>query len=172
MSQEPRYLMSFDCGLSYVGGALFDLDQKKMLECYYIDTGVDARDEAEQTADLVSKIHETFKPYLNNEGIVVVEYPEQYSITPAPRSSVQGLACTGGGIVCMLKRPNNKVQFVLPKTWKGQVPKDIMLERIVSKLDDEEKSLLEVKKYAKYKKHNVIDAIGLGLFKLERLRGY
>jgi hypothetical protein len=166
-----KHLITFDCGLAYVGGALFDADTKKMLECFYIDTGVDARDEAEQTADLVLKIHEIFKPFLDNAQIVV-EYPEQYSQTPAPRSSVQGLACTGGGIVCMLKRPTNSVHFVLPKVWKGQVPKDIMLERIVSKLSEDEKVLLESKKYAKYKKHNVIDAIGVGLYKLERLRGY
>ena len=161
-----KKLIAFDCGLAYVGGALFE--GNRLLECYYIETGIDARDAAEQTADLVGKIHELFKPYLE-DALIVVEYPEQYSQTPAPRSSVQGLACTGGGIVSVLKRPSNRVEFVLPKTWKKQVPKDIMLDRIVSKLDTTEKTLLDAKEYAKYKKHNVIDAIGLGLYKLERL---
>jgi hypothetical protein len=161
-------IIAFDCGLAYVGGAMFEYSTKKMVECYYIDTGIDARDSAEQTADLVGKIHEIFKNYVENAHIIV-EYPEQYAQTPAPRSSVQGLACTGGGIVSLLKRPSNKVEFVLPKVWKKQVPKDIMLDRIVARLDPTEKALLENKAYAKYKKHNVIDAIGLGLYKLERL---
>ena len=163
-------LISFDCGLSYVGAALFDVEQKKMLDCYYIETSVDSREDAEQTADLIKKIFLTFEPFLENT-LIVVEYPEQYTHTPAPRSSVQGLACTAGGIVSLLKKDTNKVEFVLPKTWKAQVPKEIMLERIVSKLSDDEKALLESKKYIKSKKHNVIDAIGVGLYKLSRLRG-
>lgn len=163
-----KHLLSFDCGLSYVGAARFDYEQKKMVECYYIDTPIDSRDDAEQTADLVKKIFLTFEPFLENT-LVVVEYPEQYSHTPAPRSSVQGLACTGGGIVSMLKRDSNRVEFVLPKVWKGQVPKDIMLNRIVSRLDSTEQELLEKKNYIKSKKHNVIDAIGVGLYKLSRI---
>lgn len=164
-----KYLIAFDCGLSYVGAALYDFEKQSLIECYYIDTGIDAREEAEQTADLVKKIFLTFQAFLEHT-LIVVEYPEQYSHTPAPRSSVQGLACTGGGIVSMLKKDSNKVEFVLPKTWKGQVPKDIMLNRIVAKLSDTEKQILESKNYIKSKKHNVIDAIGLGLFKLNRLR--
>jgi len=164
-----KYLIAFDCGLSYVGAALYDFEKQSLRDCYYIDTGIDAREEAEQTADLVKKIFLTFEAFLEHT-LIVVEYPEQYSHTPAPRSSVQGLACTGGGIVSMLKRDSNKVEFVLPKTWKGQVPKDIMLNRIVAKLSDTEKQILESKNYIKSKKHNVIDAIGLGLFKLNRLR--
>lgn len=164
-----KYLITFDCGLSYVGAALYDFEKQSLIDCYYIDTGIDAREEAEQTADLVKKIFLTFQTFLEHT-LIVVEYPEQYSHTPAPRSSVQGLACTGGGIVSMLKKDSNKVEFVLPKTWKGQVPKDIMLNRIVAKLSDTEKQILESKNYIKSKKHNVIDAIGLGLFKLNRLR--
>jgi len=163
-----KNLITFDCGLSYVGAALFDMEASKMVNCYYIDTTIDNRDEAEQTADLVKRIYDVFLPYLENAKIVV-EYPEQYEMTPVPRSSVQGLACTGGGIVCMLKKPTNSVKFVLPKTWKKQVPKDIMLTRIESKLNDDEKNLLDNQKFAKYKRHNVVDAIGLGLYVLDRL---
>jgi hypothetical protein len=166
-----KYLISFDCGLAYVGGALFDFDTRKLVQCYYIDTPIDGRDEAEQTADLVRRVHDVFLPYLDG-AVISVEYPEQYDRTPAPRSSVQGLACTGGGIVSMLKRPSNSVKFVLPKTWKKQVPKEIMLQRIESKLDENEKKLLDDQKFAKYKRHNVVDAIGLGLYELDRLKGY
>jgi hypothetical protein len=165
-----KKLITFDCGLSYVGAAIFEYSDKKLLDCYYIDTSIDNRDSAEQTADLIHKVLDVFKDNLE-EALIVVEYPEQYSHSPAPRAPVQGLACTGGGIVCMLKRSTNKVKFLLPKEWKGQVPKDIMLDRIVNKLNDTEKSVLESKKLIKSKKHNVIDAIGLGLYILDRLRG-
>ena len=161
-------VISFDCGLSYVGAAIFDCTTKALVDCHYIDTGIDGRYGAEQVADLVLKVLKVFEKDLSN-ALITVEYPEQYAQTPAPRSSVQGLACTGGGIVCMLKREDNKVEFVLPKEWKKQVPKDIMLERIVNRLSDSEKAILESKRLIKSKKHNVVDAIGLGLYKIGRL---
>jgi len=44
-----------------------------------------------------------------------------------------------------------------------------MLNRIVSRLDSLEQDILEKKNYIKSKKHNVIDAIGVGLYKLSRI---
>ncbi len=163
-------LIAFDCGLAYVGCSLFDYNRKELLNCYYIDTPIDSREAAEQTADLVHRVHAILAAYLEN-ALIVVEYPEQYAINPTPRAPVQGLACTGGGLVSALKRESNRVKFLLPKEWKGQVPKDIMLDRIVNRLQPSERTLLEAQKFIKSKKHNVIDAIGLGLHMLDRLKG-
>lgn len=55
----------------------------------------------------------------------------------------------------------------LPKQWKGQVPKKIMIERIQSKLSDAEAKRIELPK-AKSLHHNIYDAIGIGQFHLQR----
>jgi hypothetical protein len=59
------------------------------------------------------------------------------------------------------------VRTVYPSQWKGQVPKKIHNGRVLAKLDQAELSLIP--KLPETKLHNVIDAIGLGLFALGRI---
>jgi hypothetical protein len=51
---------------------------------------------------------------------------------------------------------------VKPREWKGQVDPDVMLRRIEGKLWEKEKG--RVKECPKSLRHNVIDAIGLGMW--------
>lgn len=71
------------------------------------------------------------------------------------------------------------VEYVLPWQWKGQVPKDIHHERVLAKLTDEEHAIVNAMRtdvrgnaraaaVAPSKRHNVIDAVGLGLFAVGR----
>lgn len=55
---------------------------------------------------------------------------------------------------------------VFPAQWKGQVPKKIMTARILSKLTPAERVCIQS---VGAKDHNIIDAIGIGLWKLSRL---
>jgi hypothetical protein len=67
------------------------------------------------------------------------------------------------------------VELVFPRAWKGTVDGDVMIERIRSRLSAAELALVDGalgpkgKPVAKGKLHNVIDAVGLGLWKLGRL---
>lgn len=54
-----------------------------------------------------------------------------------------------------------------PMQWKGNVPKPIMAKRILSVLDETE--LAKINRVG-YKDHNTIDAIGIGLYALGRLK--
>ena len=56
---------------------------------------------------------------------------------------------------------------IYPADWKGQVPKKIMTARILSKLSDGE--LAKIVRVGA-KDHNTIDAIGIGLHYLGRLK--
>lgn len=67
-------------------------------------------------------------------------------------------------------------EFVEPRTWKGSTPKKIHNERIVDQLNKAEREVLDgllsrtkKAKVAKSLVHNVIDAIGVGLYKLGRM---
>lgn len=60
-------------------------------------------------------------------------------------------------------------ETVLPRQWKGAVKKEIMLKRILSKLDDDELLVIKNCGVSNSKAHNIIDAVGIGLWKLGRL---
>lgn len=59
-------------------------------------------------------------------------------------------------------------QVVFPRTWKGTVPKEIHNRRVIAKLDAREVETLHAVKCTEKKLHNVIDAVGLGLWALGR----
>ncbi len=97
---------------------------------------------------------------------VVIERPTVYPRSPVPPNDIVELAITAGGLACSFDGP---VEWVLPRTWKGTIPKEIMAERIIMALTPKERSVLDGVKCAASARHNVIDAIGLGLWHLKRL---
>ena len=62
-----------------------------------------------------------------------------------------------------------EVEFVLPHAWKGSVPKKVMTDRILNRLTAVERQIVEACGCPKSKIHNVLDAVGLGLWRLKRL---
>lgn len=60
--------------------------------------------------------------------------------------------------------------LVHPRKWKGTVAKEIHNRRTLAKLEPSELALLDALKLPASKKHNVIDAIALGLWALGRMR--
>jgi len=61
-----------------------------------------------------------------------------------------------------------EVKLMGVNEWKGSVPKPIMEKRILAALTDAERTLLP--KLAKTRRHNMIDAVGIGLHCERRLR--
>lgn len=72
------------------------------------------------------------------------------------------------------------VEYVTPNDWKGSTSKDVAHARIWSALSDEEKALVDRSfaaakgrnGLAPSKRHNVLDAIGLGLWAVGRFGRY
>lgn len=60
--------------------------------------------------------------------------------------------------------------LVAPREWKGQVPKEIHNARTLAKLLEYERLVLDrvLSPLAPSKRHNVIDAVGLGLWAVGR----
>ena len=54
-----------------------------------------------------------------------------------------------------------------PAQWKGQVNKDVMIERIKGRLSETEMNRVELPN--KSVQHNVWDAVGIGLWELKRI---
>lgn len=125
---------------------------------------------------------------------VVIEHPMIYprGQTPDPNAIVRLAVNAGewGGRF----GPFADVTYVFPNRWKGSVPKDIHQARVWAKLSEEEKTVVDLSirarrrvspgrppntpeppqilplrtKIAPSKRHNMLDAIGLGLYTLGR----
>lgn len=98
---------------------------------------------------------------------VIVELPQVYvaSRSKADPNDLIQLAAVVGTIGGMLR--DVPMQTVLPRQWKGNIDKAIMVERIQSKLSAKEKGVVKLPS-AKSLSHNVWDAIGVGLWYLKR----
>jgi len=61
------------------------------------------------------------------------------------------------------------VELVWPRTWKGSVPKPIHNRRVLETLSDVELKVLPKSPRARTYNHNMLDAVGLGLWALGRM---
>lgn len=99
---------------------------------------------------------------------IVIEYPRVYRTGPAnklPADDVLIIAASAMSAWVNLAAfyPNAEITAVRPQDWKGQVPKQAMCERILSRLSPAEKTTVQ-----DLKNDNIIDAIGLGLYASRR----
>ena len=97
----------------------------------------------------------------------IIELPRIYPHAAQQKGDPNDLidvACVGAAIAAMFG--GVPTETVFPSDWKGQVPKEIMTERIKSKLSHTEMALVEL---VGAKDHNTFDAVGIGLHHLGRL---
>lgn len=97
---------------------------------------------------------------------VIVEEPKVYLRGKADPEDILQLAKVAGAVGSV----SSYTTFVKPGTWKGQVPKTIHHNRIQKLLcyDEMERVDYCMSAVPAAKKHNVWDAIGLGLYHLQR----
>ena len=76
-------------------------------------------------------------------------------------AEVAGAAC--GVIGALADEP------VTARSWKGQVPKDIMHARVLGRLTQEEAAAVDGVKTPGGLRHNFLDAVGIGLWRAGRL---
>jgi hypothetical protein len=101
---------------------------------------------------------------------LIIEAPEQYASGPLKGIDITQLAFKIGRIREHYKRAT--AATVLPKDWKGQVPKEIHNARVMASLNPGERHLATgyMRDVAEAQKNNVIDAIGIGVWYAKKLR--
>ncbi len=103
---------------------------------------------------------------------VVIEIPlySDQTIGKRPQDLIT-LAVRAGRWIERAAGPGADVVELFPAQWKGGVPKKIHNERVLAKLTPAELNLFRafMRHIPKGKWHNVIDAIGIGLFDLGRM---
>ncbi len=95
---------------------------------------------------------------------VLIEEPTLYRHGKARPADVMALQLKVGQLKGWLESVGCKVELVQPRTWKHSVPKPIHHARISKALTDAERRLAEGAR------GDTWDAIGLGLWKLKRMK--
>lgn len=87
-----------------------------------------------------------------------------------PDNDIVSLARTAGEISGFYLAGRASTEYVFPREWKGTVPKRITEKRVLAVADSEEYRLIYSTKSdrAKSLDNNMIDAIGIGYWKLGR----
>jgi len=105
------------------------------------------------------------RPYFG-EGGIVIERPQIYVSRPVDSNALITLAILVGRFSEWYESKGCTVEHVLPHAWKGNLDKGMCWRRTKPKLSLEELHVLP--KVAKTYTHNMYDAIGIGLWKLDR----
>lgn len=99
--------------------------------------------------------------------VLVIERPQVYPDHKANPDDLITLAIDVGRRAA-LARCKTTI-YIRPRQWKGQVPKTIHNARVLAMLKPEEtRTFLSLTQNVGTKIHNVIDAIGLGLWYLRK----
>ena len=143
-------IVAIDPGVKVAGWAIFK--KKRLWRC-----GI-AR--GKQWADTVDAL-----PRLTSE-VTVVEHPVAY-----PRSSVNPNGLIKLGIMAgAAAKAFDAIEIMMPtpREWKGQTPKAIHNKRVLAKLTLKELKIHNKADVPKSLVHNMTDAVGLGLWALNR----
>lgn len=117
--------------------------------------------------DLAYNVEMAVKDY--SPKLIVCEFPRFYGSThqKGDPNDLIDVAVAGAAISTRLDSLISYIESVSPSDWKGNVPKQKMLVRIWKKLTEEERAV--VQKTNKSDREDILDAIGIGLWKLGRL---
>lgn len=101
---------------------------------------------------------------------VLIEVPRWYPHDHSDVNDLLDLSVFVGELKRSYEAQGYQAELVWPRTWKGNVPKKITNNRTLAALTPDEVALLPRRPRAKDFDNNMLDAIGLGLWKLGRLR--
>lgn len=103
--------------------------------------------------------------YLPSPTLVIAEWPQVYSGSVADPNALLALAAVSAAIANQF--PFAEHRSVLPHKWKGSLDGEVMAKRIEGRLSSEERQTIEP--CPPSLRHNVLDAVGIGLWHLGRL---
>jgi hypothetical protein len=96
-------------------------------------------------------------------GLVIIEEPTIYPHSKTNPAHIMALQLKVGDLRGRFTRMGYVVELVQPRSWKGQVPKEIHAGRTLKKLSAEERMRIPTKHT-----HDTLDAVGLGLWRIGR----
>jgi predicted aconitase len=115
---------------------------------------------------LADAVYADFKARGYRVDEYVCEVPQIYRYSYGDPNDLIQIAAVAAAVGAVF--PVREATSYLPREWKKSINKKLHHPRIMKQLDPEEVAAIVEKR--KTRAHNVIDAIGIGLFHLERTR--
>lgn len=170
MPTDPKLTIYIDPGLRGCGVAVF-ADGELLHAEYTSSLGGHATPLLEAAAGVEAMIQRLgiVAPGSLGFDLFVVERPKIYDAAhqKGDQKDIADLLIVVGSLMVIGADIARAVLAVEPWEWKGQTPKDVTAQRVDKHLSDDERSRIEWP--AKTLRHNVIDAIGIGLSQLGRM---
>lgn len=158
-------LIAIDPGLRNIGLAIFDRGELQDA-CLVRETTNprSAYDHSQVVEALKSRL-----PCLDPGTEGVIEQPQIYRTAHqrGSQSDLIDLASVVGAVAEALAQRGVRSTYVLPRTWKGQLSKEISEGRSRKLLNSDERERINLPTQAGLR-HNVWDAIGIGLWAVKR----
>lgn len=166
-------ILSVDPGLRGIGAALFAPDTGKLLYAAYLRNPETSGDGAKAWFALADHCYEVLKAKAKElqrpiDVYVVELMMRRYKDIRTDVNDLIQVAAAGAAVGAAL--PVKAAYSYPASTWKGSVPKKIHNVRILNALSPEERAIYDAEPTASSLKHNIVDAIGIGLYHLERMR--
>jgi hypothetical protein len=159
-----KTLLAIDPGLRGVGAAYFV--GPTLVYANYIQNPVTEGGGPAAWFGMGDAVYHDMKNRGYRVDIYVAEYPQVYRQSKGDPDDLIQIAAVAAA--CGASFPLERAVGYQPRAWKGQVKKEVHHPRILAQLAEEEKAAILEKR--KTYIHNVYDAVGLGLFELERMR--
>ena len=154
------YTVAIDPGKKAVGWALFS--DKNLIQCgLVINEG--------GPAQLNAAMEDAFQDF--HAAVVVVEVPQMYQqrfLKGDPNDLIDVALAAGMAVGNLAPCGDEDIELVRPRKWKGTRPKKVCNQLTLKTLTPAELAIYENTECLASLRHNVIDAIGIGLWKAGR----
>jgi hypothetical protein len=163
---KKNRLMSIDPSINNLGVAIWDMDKKEPILWKLVHPKKDFKgDEYAKSISMADQIREWKKIYLVNH--VIMEVPEHWAVGGFEARETGSIAklCFVCGLLFGMRYDESVelFQLVSPRGWKGQLPKDVVANRLQK---DYLQYGIDLVEWANTTMNNVGDAIAIGHFKL------
>jgi hypothetical protein len=163
-------VLAIDPGIKATGWAIFDDGKLKACGVARATKSLNQVDSMREILDEVSVQWEEYMGFSYSPTLLVAERPQVYqqAMLKGDPNDLIPLAMIDGAIWERFKPQG--VSFPLPREWKGQVPKQVMANRILDGLSKREFEIVKdsLERVPSSLRHNSYDAIGLGQWALKR----
>ena len=157
---KKQRLMSIDPSINNMGMAIWDIPTKKLMLWKLVHPKVDKRkNEYEKSLSMSDQLREWARTYAVNN--MILEVPDHWSVGgfEARESGSIAKLCFVCGLIYGMQYDMETFEWVLPRGWKGQLPKAVVANRLKEAYVGYGIDMTELNE-------NVMDAIAIGHFKI------
>jgi len=164
---KKQRLMSIDPSINNLGMAIWVMPSKKLLLWKLVHPKPHCRNnEYAKSLSMSDQLREWAKVYVVNE--MILEVPEHWAVGGFEARETGSIAKLSFvcGLVYGMQYDMEKFELVAPRGWKGQLPKEVMANRLQDEYGQKYGIDLNGTITGRKLNENVADAIGIGHYKL------